>query len=138
MDGPWCAVVNALWEGRPVIDARVGLPPAAEISHRFRMSVFATARRPLELARRTLAELRPMFPGLPEGDDAWDSIRMEGGWVHGTEAGDLADPHAGLHRRDDVGVSVVGSYLTLNTGTYSLGPLLGREAAESALAVLAC
>lgn len=189
MVGPWCAVVNALWEGRPAIDARVGLPPAAQISHRYRMSVFATARRPLglrsavvgvgpfgdvknydgrhvyaswypvgllaygtetvppdepaldgadrlDLARRTLAGLRPLFPGLPEGDDGWTSIQVQGGWVYATEAGDLADPHAGLHRRDDVGVSAAGSYVTLNTGKYSLGPLLGREAAQAALAAL--
>lgn len=36
-------VVNALWEGRPAVDATLGLTPPAPWSHRFRAGVFAHA-----------------------------------------------------------------------------------------------
>lgn len=37
------AVVNALWEGRPAVDASLGLMPPAPWTHRFRAALFATA-----------------------------------------------------------------------------------------------
>ena len=37
------AVVNALWEGRPAVDASVGLMPPAPWTHRFRAALFAAA-----------------------------------------------------------------------------------------------
>ena len=36
VDGPTTCVVNALWDGRLVVDAARGLPPPATWSHRFR------------------------------------------------------------------------------------------------------
>ena len=38
-------VVNALWEGRPAVDASLGVMPPAPWSHRFRVAVFARAPR---------------------------------------------------------------------------------------------
>ena len=38
-------VVNALWEGRPAVDASLGIMPPAPWSHRFRAGVFAHAER---------------------------------------------------------------------------------------------
>lgn len=43
-EGPFDFVVNALWDGRPAIDAGLGLLPAAAWSHRFRLSVFLRTR----------------------------------------------------------------------------------------------
>ena len=40
-DGPFDVVVNALWEGRPAVDATLGIRPPAPWSHRFRAAVFA-------------------------------------------------------------------------------------------------
>jgi hypothetical protein len=36
-------VVNALWEGRPAVDATLGIVPPAPWSHRFRAGIFAHA-----------------------------------------------------------------------------------------------
>src|SRR5207244_10442912 len=36
-------VVNALWEGRPAVDATLGIVPHAPWSHRFRAGVFGRA-----------------------------------------------------------------------------------------------
>jgi glycine/D-amino acid oxidase-like deaminating enzyme len=45
-NGPFDAVVNALWEGRPAVDETVGHRPDTAQQHRYRVSVFArTARR---------------------------------------------------------------------------------------------
>ena len=40
VDGPFDAVVNALWEGRLAIDVALGLPSPSTWSHRFRLSAF--------------------------------------------------------------------------------------------------
>ncbi len=37
------AVVNALWEGRPAVDATLGITPPAPWSHRFRAAIYAKA-----------------------------------------------------------------------------------------------
>ena len=39
--GPFDIVINALWEGRPVVDASLGILPPAPWSHRFRAAIFA-------------------------------------------------------------------------------------------------
>jgi glycine/D-amino acid oxidase-like deaminating enzyme len=39
--GAFDVVVNALWEGRPAVDATLGITPPAPWSHRFRAGVFA-------------------------------------------------------------------------------------------------
>ena len=41
--GTFDTVVNALWEGRPAIDASLGIHPPAPWSHRFRAGLFAHA-----------------------------------------------------------------------------------------------
>jgi glycine/D-amino acid oxidase-like deaminating enzyme len=42
-DTPFDVVINALWEGRPAVDASLGIQPIAPWSHRFRAAVFAYA-----------------------------------------------------------------------------------------------
>lgn len=42
-DAPFDVVINALWEGRPAIDASLGIRPIAPWSHRFRAALFAHA-----------------------------------------------------------------------------------------------
>ena len=53
--GPFDAVVNALWEGRPVIDETVGHRPDTAQQHRYRLSVFAHTSRPLDTPCAVLA-----------------------------------------------------------------------------------
>ena len=49
LDGPYDAVVNALWDGRLVVDAARGLPPPSTWSHRFRRSLFVRTSRPVTM-----------------------------------------------------------------------------------------
>lgn len=44
-DGDFAAVVNALWEGRLLVDASVGLAPEPGWSHRYRQSLFVRTGR---------------------------------------------------------------------------------------------
>ena len=53
--GSFRAVVNALWEGRPAIDATVGLQGPATRTHRYRVSVFAKTKRPVDLRSAVIA-----------------------------------------------------------------------------------
>jgi hypothetical protein len=46
--GPFDAVVNALWHGRPAVDESVGHRPDIEQQHRYRVSVFARTRQAVE------------------------------------------------------------------------------------------
>lgn len=48
-DGPYDAVVNALWAGRLAIDAAVGLAAPPTFSHRYRVSVFLQTTCPVAL-----------------------------------------------------------------------------------------
>ena len=40
-DGPFDIVINALWEGRPLVDASIDIHPPGPWSHRFRVAAFA-------------------------------------------------------------------------------------------------
>lgn len=48
-DGPYDAVVNALWEGRLAVDASMGIPPPATWSHRYRVSAFVRTTRDVDV-----------------------------------------------------------------------------------------
>lgn len=53
--GPFDAVVNALWEGRPQVDESAGHRPDTAIQHRYRVSVFARTRRTVDVPCAVLA-----------------------------------------------------------------------------------
>ncbi len=46
--GPFDAVVNALWQGRPAVDESVGHRPDAGHQHRYRVSVFVRTRHAVD------------------------------------------------------------------------------------------
>jgi glycine/D-amino acid oxidase-like deaminating enzyme len=46
--GPFDAVVNALWQGRPLVDESIGHRPDTAHQHRFRVSVFARTETVVE------------------------------------------------------------------------------------------
>lgn len=47
-EGPFDAVVNALWEGRPRVDSTLGLQHDRGLSHRYRLALFIETRRPVQ------------------------------------------------------------------------------------------
>ena len=58
-----------------------------------------------------------------------ESCRLQGGWVYAAGQGSLADPASTLHRRDHIGIMRAGSYISIDTGKYSIAPWLAREVA---------
>jgi FAD dependent oxidoreductase len=59
-----------------------------------------------------------------------EDVRVEGGWVYAAGQGSLADPRSTLHRRDRIGITRAGSYISVDTGKYSIAPWLARQVAE--------
>jgi hypothetical protein len=53
--GPFDYVVNALWEGRMVVDRSVGIEPAGAWSNRFRLSLFVRTAAPVEVPSAIIA-----------------------------------------------------------------------------------
>jgi hypothetical protein len=67
--------------------------------------------------------------GLAAESTVIEDVRLEGGWVYAAGQGSLADPRSTLHRRDRIGITRAGSYISVDTGTYSIAPWLAREVA---------
>jgi glycine/D-amino acid oxidase-like deaminating enzyme len=182
--GPFDAVVNALWEGRPAVDETVGHRPDTAPQHRFRLSLFVHTRRAVDvpcavlsvgpfgdvksyngrdlylswypagllargestappavpeltdddrdhLATQVFAELAARLPWVRDIEAAAANVRVEGGWVYSQGQGRLDDPTAGVHQRDLLGVTRVGTYYSVDTGKYSVAPTLGEGIARA-------
>jgi hypothetical protein len=181
-DGPFDYVVNALWEGRLAVDARLGLSLPTNWSHRLRLSAFLSTSQPVDVPNTVIAtgpfgDVKsysgtdfylswyvaglvaegtavepPERPALGEHDrtrivseiierlghlvravpalgSCTDTVRLEGGWVYAAGRGSLADPTSTLHRRDRIGITHAGSYVSVDTGKYSIAPWLARQIA---------
>lgn len=182
-DGPYDAVVKALWHGRLAVDRSMGLLPPVEVSHRYRVSAFVRTMAPVRVpnvvigtgpfgdAKRyserdlylswypagLLADGAAVAPPptprqTPEGDrgivqavvDALGQylpavrtldlgaaeVRVRGGWVYASGQGRLSDPASTLHRRDKVGITAAGRYVSVDTGKYSIAPWLAEQVAD--------
>ena len=73
-----------------------------------------------------LGQIVPSVRGLP---CCTEEVRLEGGWVYAAGQGSLADPTSTLHRRDRIGITRAGSYISVDSGKYSIAPWLAREVA---------
>jgi hypothetical protein len=62
--------------------------------------------------------------------DSAESVHLEGGWVCAAGQGSLADPTSTLHRRDRIGITRAGSYISVDTGKYSIAPWLARDVTD--------
>lgn len=83
-----------------------------------------------ELAATVIAQLAARLPRVHEIGAHVESCRLEGGWVYAAGTGSLADPASTLHRRDRVGIAQDGTYVSVDTGKYSIAPWLANRIAE--------
>jgi glycine/D-amino acid oxidase-like deaminating enzyme len=88
----------------------------------------AERSRILEEVLERLGRIIPAVRRL--GGDA-SELRLEGGWVYAVGEGSLADEKSGLHRRDRIGIERAGSYLSVDTGKYSIAPWLALQIADA-------
>lgn len=182
-DGPYDAVVNALWQGRLAVDRSMGLAPPAEVSHRYRVAAFVrtptavtlpsvvigtgpfgdmkrygdrdvylswypaglladgagiappptprqTPAGDAAIVRAIVEALGRYLPGVRTLDLGAAEVRVRGGWVYASGHGHLSDPASTLHRRDKVGITAVGRYVSVDTGKYSIAPWLAAQVAD--------
>jgi len=181
--GPYDAVINALWEGREKVDQTLRLPPPSTCTHRYRMSLFAKTRVPVDVSSAVVAvgpfgdiknyngtdlylswydtglqaeseelvppptpELSPeqktviasdsikhlgkLIPAVHELENSIETLEVRGGWVYAAGRGSLDRRDSQLHRRDRIGVRYSGSYISVDTGKYSIAPWLARKIAD--------
>jgi hypothetical protein len=86
----------------------------------------ATAER-TSVATTTFRELGKIVSGLDTVESAAAHVRVEGGWVFAAGRGPLSDPTSTLHRRQHVGVTRRGRYVSIDTGKYSIAPWLAAQ-----------
>ena len=82
------------------------------------------------VARATFDALSDLLPVVRAIRDAAADVRIEGGWVYAQAKGTLDDPRSTLHRRDRLGVSWRGRYISVDTGKYSVAPRLAQQIAR--------
>lgn len=86
------------------------------------------------LKTTVIEQLTAVLPRVREIGDHVESCRIEGGWVYAAGTGSLADPASTLHRRDRVGVTCDGRYVSVDTGKFSIAPWLARGIAADLMA----
>jgi glycine/D-amino acid oxidase-like deaminating enzyme len=79
------------------------------------------------LLRSILTNLERIVPSVTQLSECADEARVEGGWVYAAGCGSLSNPASTLHRRDRIGITQAGSYISVDTGKYSIAPWLARE-----------
>jgi hypothetical protein len=93
-----------------------------------------TRARRVQVATETFARLGEIIPSVADVERLADLVTVAGGWVSAAGRGPLADPASTLHRRDAVGVTRTGNYITVDTGKYSIAPWLAEQVVDSLLA----
>jgi len=83
-----------------------------------------------QIERSTVTKLGAIFPLAHAIYEQRESLSVDGGWVFAMGAGDLANPASTLHRRDRMGILRHGTYISVDTGKYSMAPFLAAEVAD--------
>jgi hypothetical protein len=83
-----------------------------------------------QIKRSTVTKLGAIFPRAHAIYEQRESLRVDGGWVFAMGAGSLANPASTLHRRDRLGILRHGTYISVDTGKYSMAPFLAAEVAN--------
>jgi len=91
--------------------------------------VITNARRG-QIEESIVSELGAIIPAASSIYRQKQSARLEGGWVFAMGAGALADPESTLHRRDRIGLRRAGTYISVDTGKYSMAPWLALKVVD--------
>lgn len=83
-----------------------------------------------EIADSTFERLAAFLPQTNHIRQAVEHVSLRGGWVFAAGQGQLSDPQSSLHRRSDYGITMKGTYISVDTGKYSHAPLLAEKIAE--------
>ena len=86
-----------------------------------------------EQSRIAWEEMSPQFRALQIGNDPTD---MRGGIILASGRQDVDDPDSALHSRIQVGIKRSGTYLSVNTGKYTLAPLMAQRVVSQVTSML--
>lgn len=88
------------------------------------------------ICNEKFANLGRIIPAIADLRADLEKIELHGGWVHAAGQGALSDPASGLHRRDNIGQLSQHGYFSVDTGKFSVAPLLAQQIAASVSAQL--
>jgi hypothetical protein len=82
------------------------------------------------ITNSVVAELGGVIPWINEVTAGAQTTTLDGGWVFAGGRGSLRDSFATVHKRYGFGIRRLGSYISVDTGKYSVAPWLARKLAE--------
>lgn len=82
------------------------------------------------IASATIEQLGRAVGGVAEVRAVAERVQVAGGWVCAAGTGTLSSRASTLHRRDRAGITRQGSYVTVDTGKYSIAPWLADRLAR--------
>ena len=88
-----------------------------------------TPDREARVSREIVERLGQYVPSVRGIGPTLTSVRVRGGWVYASGRGPLSDAASTLHRRDRVGATADGRYVSVDTGKYSIAPWLAVQVA---------
>lgn len=88
------------------------------------------ADRRRAVATQTFESLGSLLPGALRVRQHAGDVEVQGGWVYAQARGSLDDPRSSLHQREKLGIKWFGTYVSVDTGKYSVAPFLARAVAE--------
>ena len=109
--------------------------PAGLLSQETRLSparndIIVSPQQKREIISATLGGLQQMMPGavdaLAGAPTEWDVV---GGYISAWEDTGISDRQSELHNRHDIGVHSYRGYHSVDTGKYTLAPMLAAEVA---------
>lgn len=80
-----------------------------------------------EMSRSILERLERLLPSVRRVKERAERTTLAGGWVFAVGKGLLSTPDSALHRRSGFGIRRMGSYISVDTGKYSMAPWLARQ-----------
>jgi hypothetical protein len=80
-----------------------------------------------------VAELARVFPSITELVASAQTRTLDGGWVFAGGHGSLRDPLATVHKRYGFGIRRLGSYISVDTGKYSIAAWLAEKVVEQVI-----
>ncbi|MEO0497102.1 MAG: FAD-dependent oxidoreductase [Pseudomonadota bacterium] len=89
-----------------------------------------------QMVEETINALGELMPPLAKiSSQAREAAIVRGGAIFALGDTDIDDAESELHQRHDVGISSYGNYHTVDTGKYTMAPLLAVKCADRVLAL---
>ncbi|MEH6515096.1 MAG: FAD-dependent oxidoreductase [Halioglobus sp.] len=82
------------------------------------------------IRRESFEGLGRYIPALIHDPQLYRRATVSGGYIMALGTTDIEDPDSGLHQRHEIGPSIDGTWLSLETGKFCTAPMFGVQAAN--------